>query len=223
MALFGNLFGKKESGAGSLKNAAAGQYVDFGVFPQGKDGKKLTPVSWLVLEKKGSRLLLISRYALACRQFNTAKTTWDGTIGWEKSSLRAWLNGEYLDRFFSPEEKALITESDVPADPNPDFKDITPGNATKDKVFLLSIREAEKYFPNDEARKCPLTKFALACGAWSPDKDNQPCGRWWLRTPGYNQNRNACVECSGNILTGGNEVDDDTSCCIRPAIWVDAG
>lgn len=65
MALFGNLFGKKVNGADAMKDAAVGQNVAFGVFPQGKDGKKLSPISWQVLDRKGGCMLLISKYALA--------------------------------------------------------------------------------------------------------------------------------------------------------------
>lgn len=221
MALFGNFFGKKGNATGSLKDVAVGQEVRFGVFPQGKDGKKLSPIAWKVLDRQEGRVLLISKDALVCRQFHTTMTTWDGKIGWEKSSLRMWLNGDFFDRFFSPEEKALIVETDVSADPNPDHQNIDPGSDTKDRVFLLSILEAEKYFPNDEARNCMLTPFAVACGTWTAFSTNvKGSARWWLRTPGYNQNRIACVERSGNILTDGNEIDDGTSCCIRPVIWV---
>lgn len=216
MALFGNLFGKKVNGADAMKDAAVGQNVAFGVFPQGKDGKKLSPISWQVLDRKGGCMLLISKYALACMPFNTAKTTWDGKIGWEKSSLRAWLNGEFLNRFFTPEEINRIADTDVTADPNLNHVDVDPGSCTKDKVFLLSIREAEKYFPDKASRMCQLSAFAIVCGALS----HKEYGRWWLRTPGYNQNRTSCVECDGEILTGGSEVDDGTSCCIRPALWV---
>jgi len=220
MALFGNLFGKKESGADALKNAAVGQEVEFGVFPQDKAGKKLSPVAWQVLDRKDGAVLLISKYALMCMKFNQAMPTWDGKIGWEKSSLRAWLNTAFADKCFSPEEKEKILETDVAADPNPNH-DTDPGAATKDKVFLLSVLEAQKYFPDDASRNCLLTPFAVACGAWTAFATNDKgSARWWLRTPGYSQGRAACVECGGNILTGGNEIDDNTSCCIRPAIWV---
>lgn len=220
MALFGNIFGKREKGADALKDAAVGQNIVFGVFPQGKDGKKLSPISWQVLDRKGDRVLLISKYTLACLPFNTAKTTWDGKIGWEKSSLRTWLNGEFLNRFFTPEERNRIADTDVTADPNPDHGEVDPGSSTKDRVFLLSIREAENFFPDQASRKCQLSAFAIACGAWTSNTSDKGNGRWWLRTPGYNQNRASCVECDGGILTGGTEVDDGTSCCIRPVIWV---
>jgi hypothetical protein len=194
----------------------AGSTFFFGRYPQKTDLAE--PIEWRVLSAEEGIITAISVYGLDIQPYHVRYEP----VSWDTCSLRSWLNSTFLNAAFTSAEQAKILQTTVVNEDNP-FTGVKGGNTTKDKVFLLSVREAEKYFPNDEARKCPLTKFALACGAWSPDKDNQPCGRWWLRTPGYNQNRNACVECSGNILTGGNEVDDDTSCCIRPAIRVDAG
>ena len=220
MALFGGLFGKKDSGSGSVGNASVGQEVKFGVFPQDEKGKKLSPVTWQVLDKKGGRMLLISSQGLLCRQFYPRRATWNETIGWEKSSLREWLNGEFFEKCFSPEDKAMIAETDVPADPNPTHKQVSPGSATKDRVFLLSISEAEKYFPAKDSRKCPRTRFAAACGAWTSSGPDAGNACWWLRTPGSSQSRIACVGADGEMLTGGVDIDDGTTCCIRPAVWV---
>ena len=220
MALFGGLFGKKGSSFDKIRDAATGEEVQFGVFPQDKKGKNRSPITWLVLDKKEGRVLLLSKYLLFCKEFNTEMTTWNGIIGWEKSTLRAWLNSAFIEGFFTPEEQAAMAETDVTADPNPDH-DINPGAATEDRVFLLSVLEAEKYLPSDQERACKFTEFAKACGAWtvSPDMPSHGQGRWWLRTPGYNQNRISVVEVGGNLLTGGNEIQDN-QICVRPAIWV---
>lgn len=47
----------------------------------------------------------------------------------------------------------------------------------KDKVFLLSAKEAEQYFKSDEDRKCNPTKLPIINGFY---------GRcwWWLRSLG---------------------------------------
>ena len=37
--------------------------------------------------------------------------------------------------------------------------------------------EAEKYFADDDARKCKPTSYAKAKGAWTGDNG---CGFWWL-------------------------------------------
>ncbi|MCR5565978.1 MAG: DUF6273 domain-containing protein [Clostridiales bacterium] len=220
MALFGGLFGKKGYDPDVLRNASVGQEVKFGLFPQDAKGTKLSPVSWQVIDKKDGRVLLISKEGLLCMQFFPRLAKWDETIAWEKSSLRGWLNGEFVEKCFSPEEKAVIAETDVPADPNPTHTKINPGNATKDKVFLLSVLEAKKYFPTKDSRKCPRTRFAASLGAWTSDGPDTGNACWWLRTPGYSQSRAAYVGTDGELLDGGVDIDDSTTCCIRPAIWV---
>ena len=51
----------------------------------------------------------------------------------------------------------MIPTVTVSANKNPKY-DTDPGNTAKDRVFLLSIVEAEKYFTSDEARKCIPTE-----------------------------------------------------------------
>ena len=48
-----------------LQNAEVGSTVLFGVYPQGHiTSEEKDPIEWLVLDRDGSRLLLISKYAL---------------------------------------------------------------------------------------------------------------------------------------------------------------
>lgn len=122
-----------------LKNANVGSYVTFGAYEQ--DNKKSNgkeDVEWLVLAKESNKILVISKYALDCQQFNTCYTD---VITWEICSLREWLNGAFINNAFSAEEQAMIPTATVSADKNPDSS-TDPGNATQDKVFLLSITEA---------------------------------------------------------------------------------
>lgn len=88
---------------------------------------------------------------------------------WEKCTLRAWLNGEFYEKYFSKEEKAAIIETELENPNNPQCGTLE-GNTTTNRFFLLSITEAMEYFKDDNYR---------ANGS-----------RWWLRSPG-NNNRNA--------------------------------
>lgn len=112
-------------------------------------------MEWLVLAKEGNKVLVISKYALDCQPYNTSFTS----VTWETCSLRKWLNGTFINNAFSAEEQAMIPTVTVSADKNPDYS-TDPGNATQDKVFLLSITEANQYFTSDEARKCGTTEYA---------------------------------------------------------------
>jgi len=82
---------------------------------------KKSDLSWKVLKTDGDKALVMMENAIEYLPFDN-----NGGASWADSSLRAWLNGEFYQSSFSESEKALITGSG-------------------DKVFLLSMEEAEKY------------------------------------------------------------------------------
>ena len=190
-----------------------GEYIKFGAYEQDNNtsnGKE--DVEWLVLEIKDGKALVISKYALDCKQYNTSYTD----VTWETSTLRKWLNNDFLNSAFSANEKAMIPTVTVSADNNPDYS-TNPGNATQDQVFLLSITEANKYFSSDNARQCKPTDYAVANGAWESDNGN--CW-WWLRSPGVNQDRAALVSNDCGVSEDRYGVSYDNR-AVRPALWID--
>ena len=176
------------------------------------------PVEWIVLDVNDmGECLLISKYALDAVSYNTQKTD----VTWEKSDIRSWLNRDFYEAAFTAEEKAKILTTFVTADKNPSC-DTDPGVDNYDKVFLLSITEANEYFSSDEARMCVPTKTAFANGAWTSDGyklDDQGTCTWWLRSPGTSKDYAAYVGSGGWTLDLGNNVSND-HCAVRPAIWV---
>lgn len=194
-----------------------GNYVTFGTYPQTKSGTDQTPIEWLVLESDGETALLISRYALDAKPYNTEYES----ITWEKCTLRGWLNSDLYNRAFSAEEKKTILVSDVSADKNPPYW-TNPGNATKDSVFLLSIIEANKYFANNEARMCAATDYAIEQGTYTNSKytvDGREACWWWLRSPGIKRDYAAIVISDGSIYDYGSYVYR-SSCAVRPCVRV---
>jgi len=196
-----------------LKIAKAGDYVFFGAYEQDNNtsnGKE--DVEWLVLEVKDGKALVISKYALDCKPYNTSYTD----VTWETCTLRKWLSNDFLGSAFSTEEKAMIPTVAVSADKNPDYS-TNPGNATQDQVFLLSITEFNKYFSSDSARQCKPTDYAVANGAWESASGN--CW-WWLRSPGDTQIGAAAVYYDGDVSERGFDVRNDRN-AVRPALWID--
>ncbi len=205
-----------------LSEAEVGSCAVFGAYEQDNDTSNgEEEIEWIVLAREGSRVLLISRYALDCQQYNVAYT-W---VTWETCTLREWLNGTFLNAAFSEEERAMIPVVTVSADKNPRFI-TTPGNSTTDQVFLLSITEANRYFSSDEARKCSPTPYAAAQGVWTSEWEEvdgkQACRWWWLRSPGSHSNDVAAVGSNGGINDCG-VINYQGNGAVRPALWVDLG
>lgn len=196
-----------------LKVVEVGDYIFFGSYEQDNDlsnGKK--NVEWLVLEVKDGKALVVSKYALDCKQYNTSKTD----VTWETCTLRKWLNNDFIDDAFSMEEKLKIPTVTVSADENPNYS-TNPGNATQDRVFLLSITEVDKYFSTDIERVCDATDYALTKGAYHANGSNK-CW-WWLRSSGQNNKTAAYCGVGLGVNMSGIYVESNYI-AVRPAMWI---
>jgi serine/threonine protein kinase len=156
---------------------------------------------WRVLEVNNGKALLLSERVFAQRVYHDS---W-GDITWAESSLRAYLNGEFLNGF-SKGERARIALTQVVNDDNPTYG--TPGGEnTTDRIFLLSIEEAKRYFTSNTAR---IAYNNNGIGLW-----------WWLRSPGSNGGSVAIVDGSGGIhADGGGYYVNNGVISVRPALWL---
>lgn len=204
-----------------LMKADVGDTVFFGAYEQDNNisnGKE--DIEWLVLAKEDNRLLVISQYTLDCQRYNTEYAN----VTWENCTLRKWLNEDFLNSTFSDGEKAMIPTLTVSADKNPDYS-TEPGNATQDKVFLLSITEANRYFKTDEERMCVPTAYAKANGTYmnsSYTKGGIATCWWWLRSPGLFQYLAADVYRDGGVISRGYSINNGHG-GVRPAMWIELG
>ena len=219
---------KAETGSGkeSKDTQAAGTVVKggkiaFGHYDQFNDTEEgPEPIEWIVLDVQGNKALLLSRYGLAVKPYNTEKTD----ITWENCSLRTWLNNEFLQAAFSEAEQSsiLLTDVDNSAAQQRSESSTSGGNNTQDRIFLLSYHEAfDLYFTNDDSRKCAPTDYAYADNAWTDgsvyDEDDRTVGRWWLRSPGEQQNQAVMITAYGRY--GLYSVNNEEN-LVRPAVWV---
>ena len=188
------------------------------------------PIRWVVLAREGDRVLVISRYVLDCKLYDEERKS----VTWETCTLRAWLNGEFLNAAFDPDEQALIRMTRVTADPNPEY-DVDPGADVEDKLFLLSVPEAVLYFLPDVTGipkwkvyeqsypelLCQPTAYSAARGC-APQSENG-AARWWLRTPGLSASSASWVSRTGGIHDQGTMVNCENSLVvpgIRPVMWI---
>ena len=206
-----------EGESGPVRFRSAGDIVLLGQYEQDRNiGNGPEPIEWIILEMQEGRCLLLSRYGLDAMPYNTASVN----ITWEQCTLRAWLNGTFLESSFSGEEQAAILLTDVDNSREHCYSGYSTngGVLTQDKIFLLSWKEADRYFPGVMAKMCSPTGYAVENGAWTSDSytlNGKAAGSWWLRSPGLEQHDAIRV---GNISARRDDVSQ-TRNCVRPALW----
>lgn len=218
-----------------------GSFVKLGRYPQGRGGQ-IEPIQWLVLDKNGNTVFLLSRYALECKKFHNEFMC----VSWRDCDLRKWLNNDFYNAAFNDDEKRIIVDSTIVTAGNPDYGTRGCGETT-DKIFCLSIHEIWHYFGSsqvlkgkeseniethswrDTERSARATPYAVKQGVavWGDDSTyrNQHREWWydkcwyWLRTPGYDDNFAACVNDVGAVYGSGTIVDVDDF-AVRPAMKI---
>ena len=215
--------------------------VFFGKYEQ--DNQSYTnneQIEWIVLDIKNGKALLLSKYILDAKRFNENSDY----NTWEYSSLRTWLNNDFYNKAFNNYEKEAIVRTD-----NMTFENKTwetkGGNQTQDNVFLLSLYEADKYFPNYRENTVAVTTataYAYSNGCPISNKEmtfyhggemdypgmDNTYAEWWLRSTGecgehmYGQTFNNIVTVNGGEYPiGVRGEEQDFLHGVRPAIWID--
>lgn len=214
-----------------------GDTIFFGAYEQdGNSSNGKERIEWLVLDKNDSQAFILSKYALDCKKYNEKQTL----VTWEKCTLRSWLNDSFLNTAFNTQEKNKILLTNVINGDNPDYG-IDGGNNTKDKIYILSVTEARKYFKDDNdedgkrlgqsvARACKPTAFTVKQGAWRLEWDSRYFGpefkkydgncSCWLRTPGVVQDMASCILYTGTASSYGADVST-RNYAVRPVMWID--
>ncbi|MCL1792277.1 MAG: DUF6273 domain-containing protein [Oscillospiraceae bacterium] len=188
---------------------------------------------WRVLDVQDGKALLLSDKIIEKREYHDEYED----VTWETCELRKYLNEEFYNKF-NETEKSMIARTTIANDDNLWF-DISGGNATDDKIFLLSLEEADKYFGNsgDYQNMKRLNwdgnkLFAHDYGYYLSneyDKDrvaefenNQnKWNCWWLRSPGRWYDFAAFVSGRGAIHVVGEHVEYECAYFgVRPALWV---
>ncbi len=145
---------------------------------------------WYIIDKTNENCTLLCKGIVECKRYHEENRD----ITWHSCTLRRWLNNEFFNEF-AAEEKKLIADTTIVNSDNAKYE-TRGGIKTVDKIFLLSLDEAEKYMMNKKI-------FAI----------NQV---WWLRSPGYQQFGAALVNSNGSLNDRGYYVSDYYG--VRPAL-----
>ena len=197
-----------------LANSKVGDYLNFGEWEQSSYGG-VSDLEWLVLERSGSRVLLITRDLVEAKPF--------GGANWAESELRTWLNGEFMSAAFTDEERGMICRTKLE---NPDKKSFTGlndnfgGGDTVDKVFLLSNKQAEKYFETESQRKASYSDWCRKKLGDAAQSDPRKGDNYWLRSVG---DRFYIASVGTNGIISNNTRYDDKTTGVRPVICIDVG
>ena len=193
------------------------------------DKREFGPYSWRVLDVQNNKALILSERIIEKRPYDSGNEN----ATWETCELRRYLNGEFYNSF-STEEKARIAEMPIPNNNN-SWYGTSGGNATNDKIFLLSIEEVVKYFGDSgdlknrkgwyEENNNDVLKDGK--GYYINDEYNSArkavdadgTASWWrLRSPGGYSVSAAYVGPDGRFSIGG--VVHANSGGLRPALWL---
>ena len=180
-----------------------GNYVKFGKYYNISTSKK-EPLEWQVLKLEGNQALLITRFGVDCKAYNNTRMS----ITWEDCDLRKWCNKEFLNEAFIDNEKDRIITSHLSNN---------AGGETDDKIFLLSVEEAEACFKSEIERMCKPTLYLRHKGAYVNENDRN-CF-WWLRSRG-SLSFYAAVVCSDGIINDFAITVDNATNVVRPALWI---
>ena len=186
-------------------------YVTFGL------DENSQPIEWIVLEKSNNKALLLSKYVLTSHTYNDESVD----ITWENCTMRKWLNSEYINTIFSKKEQGSIITSDVINNVinygNAEYG-TKGGNNTKDKLFLLSLDEVNKYFNNDNQRVA--TNKGDSSSSWWLRSPGLSPDNWWLPSPDIDQSQAAYIYYDGSLRENGGDVNTYGGHGVRPALWV---
>jgi len=199
-------------------------------------------LQWRVLDVQGLRAFIISEKIIEQRPYHRIYAE----IGWEKSSIREYLQNDFIEKTFTPKEaKRIYYSKNITR--NNAWYDTYSGNDTFDKVVLLTIEEVVKYFGNSgdlkahkawivDGNKSVFKSGDLVSVVYTESEegyilhDQYDSARvakdtdgvsstWWTRTPGYNTSSVVVIGSDGVVRMNGNVVTAKTG-GVRPAMWI---
>ncbi len=208
-----------------FENLKASDTFTFGTWEQdGKSGSE--PITWVVLRQDVGKMLVLSEKLLEymCFIAGTEENKYPRGL-YKDSDLRTFLNGDFYNKAFTDDEKAMIQSSVITTNYKDEhYNELT--YQTEDKVFALSKDEAARYV-------CSLgaTVFGVPTQRVSdenPYKVSNVSGvngvenamTWWLRDMGVDSSKYASVITANTTRKYNNDDEVYEGGGMRPAMWI---
>lgn len=179
-----------------ISNAKVGDVIKYGDYEQDSDdGNGEEPIEWIVIDKKGDELLLLSNNIL-----DFVPISYEGDVqSWKTSQVRKAFLECYIpasffniriSEFFTTDEMSVIVEKEI--ETNKYYEDLNTEQSwygsdpvgslsTQDKLFLLSYEEVEKYRKvNKKWMQAEYTPESINGERNLTNENERHC--WWTRT-----------------------------------------
>ena len=207
--------GNKTEAPGVTADTKPGDHIVMGKL----DGEAL---HWTAVGAGVGTVLLVADNVIAYRAYNEEGNR---LAAWKNSSVRAYLNGEFLNEVFTDVEREIIalTQTETAAFDDNTYETVT--ETAEDSVFLLSFREAARYISPLEGFRFGIPTQAAAearirmADVSESDTVTKACS-WALRDDGetFPQNCMTIEGYSGKLSAIGETKTNPQG--IRPAMWV---
>ena len=173
-----------------LQEAQVGDRVEFGFYHDHDTGRYGN--EWQVLAREGDRLLLITNTTVGMRKYNDT----EDDISWENSTLRTWLNGEFMEDAFTDSQRDMVLTTDVTCD---------DGAVVQDRCFIISADEARDLFEATEDGEI--------------NHDRTTTDNWWMRSSSNDDQHKDIGWMNGSLFLDG--YTPTSTCGVRVAAWVE--
>ncbi len=167
---------------------------------------QVEPIQWRWLDRKDDgKPMYVSEKFLDLVKYD------DSSNNYKNSSIRKWLNGDFLNKAFLDDSLIATTEVDNSTASTCQNTNPYVCENTNDKIFPLSRKDMlnEDYFADKDSRICYGTGY---CGT------EASC--YWTRSPDSFSSSFACfVDYNGRLCD--NDFSVNVDCGVRPALCFD--
>ena len=189
------------------------------------DKADMKPIEWLYVAETEEAILYIAKYCIDMKLYSIDEPGGPRLPAWSESTIREWLNSEFLSVAFTAEEQRFI----LPVEHENTREDGMFGcRATvTDYIFLLSKNEVLRYLSDRSIRQTELTPYA----AKKKERSDDPWW-WWTRTSGFVEYDGATIHYAGIACAMPDDeetfpfpyvaeiwISDEVE-AIRPAFWM---